>query len=465
MQRSQWSWSGLLLLLLFGGLASHSAGADDPATATNNNGVPGDDLVTTQPPWLMNVAVNRADGNYAHGERLSVRFKSERDAHVYVLYHQADNSTVLIFPNSAQTNNRVKAAEEINIPKADDPFRFRIAAPYGQEAMQVIASKQPIPLLDSLSSQASRAVAVPADTLTQLAATIKQAPGEFAEHRAVIRTRPGGGPLPPPRAPQRFALCVGVDLLQSEEFGESTPIARASAELMLQAFTTHSGMTPEQTKLLVGEQATSAAFEAAMTKWLPSVSQPGDTVFLFYCGHGGQIPALDDSEPDGLDEVLSTYDMDSDRVRETAVSDDRLARWLQELPGRQIVLLMETCHGGGVVDARGMAGALHEEANRCHDISQMNTVVVCACLPDEFSFFAKKSPTAFMPMLFEQAMRELPKPVSVQAAFAFYRAKLPDLLEDDNLGAGVPGAIQLPTLTDRALLPVVLAPAVADPSP
>ena len=165
---------------------------------------PGDGLVPKQPAFLMNVAVNRADARYSQGERLSVRFKSERDAHVYLLYHQADGSVLMIFPNKAQSSNLVKAKEEVSIPKPGDSFRFRVAAPFGEEAMQVIASEKPIEALDKLDSSAGRAVAVPKAALEVLAATIKQAPGQFAEHRAVIHTHPGGGPLPEPRQPARF---------------------------------------------------------------------------------------------------------------------------------------------------------------------------------------------------------------------------------------------------------------------
>ncbi|MCA9227781.1 MAG: DUF4384 domain-containing protein [Planctomycetales bacterium] len=426
---------------------------------------PGDELVSYQPGWLVNVAVNRTDGRYVHGERLSVRFKSERAARVYVIYHQADAQSLLIYPNVAQPTNAVAANTEVMIPAANDSFRFRVGPPYGQEAMQVIAAENPIAILDDLRPGAARATKIPQDVRQALATAIEQSPHSFAEHRIVIHTREADGVLAPERSPKRFGVFVGVDLLRDASFGDSTPLAKKSAELMHTAMLADGGVPEANSRLLIGEHATSTEWEDVMTKWLPSVSEPGDTVFLFYCGHGGQIKALDESEPEGLDEVLSTYDMDSKRIRETAVSDDRLARWLLALPGRQIVLLLETCHGGGVVDGRGMAGALRDEANRCHDIAQLNTVVVCACLPDEFSHFSPKLPASFMPLLFAQAMRDQPKPLSVQAAFDFYRKNLPKLLADEKIGANLPGFIQQPSLTDHALLPVLLAPAKPTSTP
>ena len=224
---------------------------------------------------------------------------------------------------------------------------------------------------------------------------------------------------------------------------------------MHKTMTTLGGIPLENARLITGEQATTGAFEEALTRWLPSASQPGDTIFIFYCGHGGQIPARDESEPDGFDEMMSTYDSDSKNPYDTTILDDRLARWLQELPGRQIGLMLETCHGGGVVDGLGMASMMRDEANRCHDVSQLNTAVITACLPDEVSRFFKNRPASLMPQFLSDAMRELPKPVSMQQAFDFYRKRLTATLQNN----GAPSYAQAPSLTDHALIPIVLVPA------
>ena len=415
--------------------------AETQPAAAEPAATPGDALVPARPAFLMNVAVNRADAKYSHGERLAMRFKAEQDCHVYLLYHQADGSTVMVFPNQAQTDNAVKANVEVAIPKAGDSFRFRIAPPYGEEAMQVIASKKPIESLDKLDASSGRAVTVPKETLAELAKTIKGSADQFAEHRVVIHTQKGGGPLPENREPLRVGLFVGVNKLKNTKHGGETPQAKGSAVLMHKALTTLGGVTPVNARLLTDEQATTAAFEKSVTKWLPSITQPGDTVFLFYCGHGGPEPTDDPAELDGMDEVITTYD--------TYVVDDQLGRWLQELPGRQIVLLMETCHGGGLVDARAMASSIHDVTRRVHDISDLNTLLVCACLPDEFSAFSKDKEAAFMPLLFDEAMQNLPRPLSVQKAYKYYEKAIKE---------GI-GQYQEPSMMDNILIPVLLVPA------
>jgi hypothetical protein len=231
---------------------------------------------------------------------------------------------------------------------------------------------------------------------------------------------------------------------------------------MHKMMTTMGGVDPKYARLYTGEQATLANFEQSVVKWLPSITEPGDTLFIYYSGHGGQVKARDDTEIDGLDELISMYDSDTrtsegtwdERIRKAAIVDDTLARWLQELRGRQIVLILDTCHGGGAVDGVGLAKSFVEEANRVRDISQLNTVVVCGCLPDESVWFTT-GPKKMMliPATFGLAMIELPKPVTVRDAFAFYRKHLNTFLDK----IGVPFA-QEPSLTHHALLPIALVP-------
>ena len=407
---------------------------------------PGDALVPARPAFLMNVAVNRADARYSHGERLSVKFKAETDCHVYLLYHQADGNTVLIFPNKAQTDTSVKANVEVAIPKAGDEFRFRIGAPYGQEALQTIAAKKPIELLDKLEASAGRATPVPKVVQEELAKEIKASADQFAEHRVVIHTQEGGGALPAPRAPLRTGLFVGVNKQKDTRHGHEAPQAKGSAEKMHAAMTTLGGIAPEHARMLTDEGATTAAFEEAVTKWLPSITQPGDTIFITYCGHGGPEPTKDPAEIDGMDEVITTYDH--------WVVDDQLGRWLQELPGRQIVMLMETCHGGGLVDARNMASSIKDVTRRVNDVSGLNTLVVCACLPDETSAFSTKETAAYMFIYFEEAMKGKDRPFSVQAAFQHYQRRLKEKL----------GTRQEPFMVDNILIPVSLVPAPDAPA-
>ena len=78
----------------------------------------------------------------------------EADAYIYVLYRQADGQVFQVFPNSQQPNNRVKARQAVQIPAADDTFRWVVVRPFGKESIKVLASKEP---LADLSDPAMRA--------------------------------------------------------------------------------------------------------------------------------------------------------------------------------------------------------------------------------------------------------------------------------------------------------------------
>src|SRR5205085_12227565 len=64
----------------------------------------------------------------------------------------------------------------------------------------------------------------------------------------------------------------------------------------------------DDARIRVNADATRRNLEYDVTQWLPSVSQPGDTIFIYDSGHGGQIADDDGDEKDGLDEFLLPHD-------------------------------------------------------------------------------------------------------------------------------------------------------------
>ena len=106
------------------------------------------------PGFLVRADVNRASRSYRDGDTLSITVASEADAYLYVLYKQADGKVFQIFPNSVQSQNRVRARQAVQIPDSDDTFRWVIGPPFGTEYVKVIASKEP---LEGMSDPAMRA--------------------------------------------------------------------------------------------------------------------------------------------------------------------------------------------------------------------------------------------------------------------------------------------------------------------
>jgi hypothetical protein len=446
--------------------------ADPPATKppetkppeTKPPQSPGNELSATQQSFLSNVSVDRADGRYQEGDKMSVAFQAERDAHLYLVYHLVDGRSVLLFPNAAHRESLVKAKQQVTVPAPGDKFRFRVRPPFGEEALQVVAAVSPIDEWNEIATADGGPPRLAAESIARVKGLIAASPAQFSEHRVRLHTSARQNAPVAESKPKRVGLFIGVNKYRDEKFCEPHEEFRRSAEAMHKMLTSRGGVAPERAKLMLGEKSTRANIQQAIVEWLPRTSEPGDTVFIYYCGHGGTVTNLDGSEPDGRDELITTFDNDVGKfdsppaweaaLRKRTILDDTLARWLQELPGRQIVLLLDTCHGGGAVDAQGLAKFFSHEAARVKDISQLNMIVVAGCSADESVWFTK-GPDALtrMPLYLMEAVEKLPAPVSVRQAYDHYLVQVQDYLRKINKAGA-----QEPTITDTALLPIALAP-------
>ncbi len=421
---------------------------------------PGSMLFNDRPAFLAGVRVNHGDLYYREGDHLAMEFMAEREAHLYLIYHQADGKSLLLFPNEVRTDNRIPAKQPVGIPGADEGFRFRVSPPFGTEVLQVLATLQPAAELDRLVAKTGRAAPVAPKVFATLDSRLQKDLASWTEQRLVIRTAAGvEGPPPSPKG-ERVGLFIGVSKFA---VGEAGVRFKLGAQLMAKTMVERGRVNPEKAKTIVDQEASRANIQTAITRWLPSVSQPGDTVFIFYAGHGGTVKNLDGTKVDGRDGVLTTYDnnwesqkMSSDEwdnmARSRYISDDALARWLQELPGRQIALLICSCHAGTMVDARVLAKFASREAARVKGISQLNVAIIANAFPDEVSYSRRDKPV-WLAQDLSEAMTKLPAPVTLRQAFEYYREEHRRRFAKDN-NSGFHEFVY----TDTALLPILLAP-------
>lgn len=92
--------------------------------------------------------------------------------------------------------------------------------------------------------------------------------------------------------------------------------------------------------LLTEGQATSAE----VIRCIGTAAQgldPGDTLFLTYSGHGGQVPDVNGDEGDGQDETWVLWDR-------MLVDDELYGLWQQFRAGVRIIVLSDSCHSGTV---------------------------------------------------------------------------------------------------------------------
>jgi len=446
---------------------SNGAGALTPQLPTTPlENFPGSALFNSQPPFLAGVLVDHVDQKYREGEKLTVRFQAEQDAHLYLLYHQADGSSVLLFPNEAQRDNRIPAKTLVTIPPADNSFRFRVSAPFGMEVLQVLASTKPLADLDGLIQNQKRAPGISADLIGKLVAQLQQDYSFWSEHRVAITTTSKDGTIPQPPA-NRIGLFVGIGQSQNSPATAHEEFAR-SAEALHDAMLKEGKLDRTRTRLILDDQATKINLEEAFVRWLPSVSRPGDTVFVYFSGHVTQVATAQGDEPDGQDEALVPYDVPAgldalpaeervQRIRQTHLLDDSVARWLQELTGRQIVMILDTCHRGGTESSQSVAmGFLSDESARVRDISRGTTVLLASSLVDEPKLFeGAPNKTLWLTHALTESLknRDRAKPFTIRAAFEDSRDRLKQLV-----GESHPARAQEPLLIDPSQPAVVLAP-------
>jgi uncharacterized protein DUF4384 len=110
------------------------------------------------PYYQVRVRLNKKV--YRSGDEMIILVKATKPSYISVLNFAADGSVILLYPNRLRKNNHVKALKQYQIPsEADrnDVLKLQVATLLGHrkdtEFIKVIATRQPIHLLDGLLTQ------------------------------------------------------------------------------------------------------------------------------------------------------------------------------------------------------------------------------------------------------------------------------------------------------------------------
>ncbi|MBL9124867.1 MAG: DUF4384 domain-containing protein [Planctomycetaceae bacterium] len=398
--------------------------------------------------FFVRVAVDRPSRDYRAGEQVKITVTSEIDAFAYVFYKQADGKVFLIFPNAEQRNNKLPAKQPVQIPAAGDNFRWEVSAPFGPERITVLAATEPLASLQDPRLRAELFNAVGAKQLKGVELELaKEKPAEWSIQHLDITTYDRAEPLAE-RPAKRFGVFFGVaeylfndEAIRASKEGRplNLPTCAIDAEQLGIALKEMGEF--DEVLLFTNEKATKRNLQEAVTRWLPSVTGPGDVCVIYFSGHGGQIPDLSgDEKPEpgsdnASDETLipadylgyHLYEKAEEeaqsgslapekmaavrRARElvgqftepfhkamamelaTTITDDEFGNWLhQALDGRQIVVMLDSCHSGGFgVSAKGGLNEqkaesvkfdfLDQEIARLKDIGQNDTALFATCSP------------------------------------------------------------------------------------
>lgn len=157
----------------------------------------------------------------------------------------------------------------------------------------------------------------------------------------------------------RRALLIGI----ADYRALSSPSTKGMADLrgpvndvmeIKKALVSYYGFSKNDIKILINTEATRKNIETSFNGWLVKETKERDTVVLYFSGHGSRVPDFNGDEKDGYDEVLLPYDM-IPQGGYNIILDDEMGLWLNQLKGRNIIVIVDSCHSGGVV--RSISGS------------------------------------------------------------------------------------------------------------
>ncbi|MEM8686216.1 MAG: caspase family protein [Pseudomonadota bacterium] len=165
------------------------------------------------------------------------------------------------------------------------------------------------------------------------------------------------GALSTPAEAGQRALLIGIGAYQNIRplIGPPRDLVR-----MERFLTEHMGYRSDEIAVLKDGQATRKNLLRTMENWLVRSTKAGDKVFIYYSGHGSQLPDKNDDEKDGLDETLSPIDTTKDGRNQ--ITDDEFGAILAKMSNRDLTVIIDSCHSGTI-----SRGAVQESADTSED--------------------------------------------------------------------------------------------------
>lgn len=174
-----------------------------------------------------------------------------------------------------------------------------------------------------------------------------------------------------------ISIHVGVDKLLPGPYNTEAPLCSPSSDAKAMAcIAKQEGYSTIY--LLINQEATKARFQEMFESYT-GVLDEGDTFFITFSGHGGQIPDKDGDEADGLDEIWCFYD-------QCLVDDDLRRTWPLFKKGVRIIIVSSSCHSRStlkVYDKDCFSGSVFTPDSTCqHTVTQNGKSILEAYFPD-----------------------------------------------------------------------------------
>ncbi len=415
-------------------------------------GIAVEGIQNSTPQFSVRVSVDRKDRTYRAGELVVVTVESSRAGYLYLLYCDAEENVYAVFPNQYQKSNRIEANQKIVVPAAGSNFRFRITNPFGSEILKAIVTDEPVKAAGLPDLTKSDATQLDADTLraafkgmtvegVETPSSQDETPSSqdetdadetdadetcvWAEHSIELRTLPANAEREIHK-PRRFAVVIGISDYLSPGIRDLT-VCHEDAKVMGALLMEKCGVAEEDCIMLLNEEATMENVRRVFCEALPKHTREGDVIFIFWSGHGGRCADEGGDEADGYDEYLPLYDSKRFEM-DTMLMDDTFGRWVQDLDGRKIVVILDACHSGGQTNkAKSLSKAIGDdessdwmpfdfvgnELSRVKDIGQEDAAIVASSVSAEVSHERLEGDLSVLTYFLVEAINNATSPITL----------------------------------------------------
>lgn len=213
-----------------------------------------------------------------------------------------------------------------------------------------------------------------------------------------------------------FALVVGV--------GDDLPVTVKDAEAVGDFLKRKDALAFANVKPLVEKNATRAKFLKGL-QWLADSAQPGDTVVIYFSGHGVETP----------DFFFMTNGADSSALESTAVSGLEFALALKEINCKRVIVLLDCCHAGSVEFKSSVKSPLPKKALDSTGIGS-GRAIFASSRKGELSWFYPEQPhseftKAVLEVLAGSDVSKQDRSVRVLDLFKYVSRVVPDRTDDN----------------------------------
>jgi uncharacterized caspase-like protein len=173
-----------------------------------------------------------------------------------------------------------------------------------------------------------------------------------------------------------YAIVIGI-----ESYRQKLPkadFAVNDAKIMTEYLTKVLGYPEENVVTLTNENAALGDFVKYFEQWLPNHVEKGNSVFIYYSGHGAPNPKTGDA-------FLVPYDGDPSFINQTGYPLKKLYDSLSKLPAKEIIVALDACFSGAGGKSVLAKGARPLVMNLEALVPVKNIIVMSASAGDQIS--------------------------------------------------------------------------------